>query len=285
MAQYALGIEGTTYAVDAEKGEKYWCIECGAPVKIRVGKYLPYFYHPSASPQCHLYSKSEDHLLLQLQLQKFLPQGELEIETSFLKINRIADLSWARQKIVFEIQCSPLELGEAQSRILNYREIGYDVIWLLDDRIFNRRFIRPAEAWIRKRGAYYVKFRRDQAFSLYYDQFDIAIGSKRLKKSPPLKLDLSSPRKAPINGWPSKLPSCIKMRIPESRRYFRGDLLDRTIRSSHSPHYAFPITRWRFLEKEALRNHSFSFKKLFYNYIGRPYERLLLFLIKKIDTP
>src|SRR5438128_1692203 len=129
MAHYAYDIDDLIYSADAEPGKVYWCLDCYGPVKRRRGKgYFPHFYHISPSPRCRLYSKTEDHLLAQLQLQKKFPQGILQIERPFLTINRVADICWEKEKIVFEIQCSLIKPLEAEERIRDYRALGYEVV-------------------------------------------------------------------------------------------------------------------------------------------------------------
>ena len=138
MALYASDGKDYVFAGDAVVGTSYRCLECHSPVKVRRGRHrLPHFYHLHQSRRCHLHSKSEDHLLLQLQLQKLLAPEKLEIEHPFLEIHRIADLIWEKEKLIFEIQCSSLEAEEAEQRIIDYRKVGFETIWLLDDRIFN----------------------------------------------------------------------------------------------------------------------------------------------------
>ncbi len=154
MALYALDGDKFLYALDAKPRELYQCVECLCPVKLKQGRQRnPHFYHIKKSPRCRLYGKSETHLLLQLQLQKLLSCEETEMERPFPSIRRIADVFWEKEKIVFEIQCSSISLEEVSARVLDYGKLGYTVVWLMDDRIFNQRFIRPAEAFLRDRFA------------------------------------------------------------------------------------------------------------------------------------
>src|SRR5690348_8116797 len=107
MALYASDGDDYIFAADAAPGGSYRCLDCLAPVKARRGaNRIPHFYHLQRSPRCHLYSKSEDHLILQLQLQKLLNCDTAQIERPFFPIHRIADILWDKEKIAFEIQCS-----------------------------------------------------------------------------------------------------------------------------------------------------------------------------------
>ncbi len=273
MALYATNGEDCIFAADADPAASFRCLECRSPVKVRRGvSRMPHFYHLQKSSRCHLYSKSEDHLLLQLQVQKLFLPDRVEIERPFLSIHRIADLLWEKEKIVFEIQCSKLDLFEAQKRIVDYRKAGYEVVWLLDDRIFNKALIRPAEEFLRSGSAYFFSFERT-GFSHFYDQLEIVIDRKRCKKGHPLRVELSKPQRKPTLEWPPSLPSQIQERIASSERYFRGDLLHRAIQSAVDPPTALTLAKWRAAEIElrASNRPARLLSVFFKTCIARPY--------------
>src|SRR5262249_26072126 len=110
MALYALDDDSNLiFAPDATEFRRYRCLECRGLVQKRVSQERrTHFCHLRNTPQCRLHSKSIDHLILQTSLQERI-QG-LEMERPFPSILRIADLCWEAQKIVFEIQCSPITL-------------------------------------------------------------------------------------------------------------------------------------------------------------------------------
>lgn len=282
MALFAWDQEGLIDAWDAERGGRYWCLECGAPVKVRRGKYrFPHFYHLQISRRCHLYSKSEDHLLLQLQLQRHLPDGETAIERPFLEINRVADLAWEKKKIIFEIQCSSLLLPEAEARTREYKTAGYQVVWLLDDRIFNKRQLRPAEAFLRTHSAYFFSFRRHGS-SLYYDQFEILINQRRLKKGG--RLFINPRRVLPLSTPPSfDLPRQIFNRLSKCSYFFHGDLLYRAVCSPTHLFFAISLQNWRALEIHFAKMHQkpSKIKKFWHHYLRNPYLQLLDALLEK----
>lgn len=283
MALYATNGEECVFAADADPKASFHCLECRSPVKARRGAgRMPHFYHLQKSSRCHLYSKSEDHLLLQLQVQKLFLPDLIEIERPFLSIHRIADLIWEKEKTVFEIQCSRLDLLEAQKRIVDYRKAGYEVVWLLDDRIFNKALIRPAEEFLRSQSAYFFSFERT-GFSHVYDQLEIVIGKKRRKKGRPLTVELSKPQSKPNLEWPPNLPSQIQERIANSKRYFRGDLLHRAVRSAIDPSTALALAKWR-AEELALRSEGRTERLLsifFKRYIAHPYLAGLEWLLNR----
>jgi Competence protein CoiA-like family len=285
MALYASDEDGYIFAADAEPGGSYRCLECSAPVKVRRGRdRTPHFYHLQSAPRCHLYSKSEDHLILQLQLQKALGCETAQIERPFFTVHRIADLLWEKEKIAFEIQCSSLETSEAKTRIIDYGKMGYQVVWLLDDRIFNRRSVRAAEEFLRGQTCYFFSFQRIGSY--FYDQMEIIIESKRLKKGFPLKVDITKPCAKPFLEWPVDLPCRIQERISRSDRYFRGDLIYRAIQAAARPAIAWHFERWRTLEieLEKSRRPPSLISKLFKRFIAYPYIRFIEWLIDQVNN-
>lgn len=220
MALYALDEESNLiFATNANSSRKYRCLECRGLVQKRSGLHKrAHFCHLGRSPQCRLHSKSIDHLVLQTRLKESIP--ELEIERPFPAILRIADLAWERQKIVFEIQCSLILPVETEKRRKDYAQEGYHLVWLLDDRLFNKKKLRIAEDLLRKKAGYFISFGK----ALVYDQFEVIDEGTRLSKGPPLITDLSEPLRLP-----SILPPLQQLK--ERSALFRGDLLDRSLQS------------------------------------------------------
>ncbi len=146
MALYALDEARLVYAAEAKEKKIYRCAGCKSPVQVRKGPFrVPHYYHLGKSPTCRLYSKSEDHMLAQLFIQAMLPPGEAFIEYPFLEVNRVADVLWKPAKIIFEIQCSLMSPHEAQSRIHDYEKLGYKIVWILDDHLYNRKMLKPSD--------------------------------------------------------------------------------------------------------------------------------------------
>jgi competence protein CoiA len=273
MPLYASDGKDYVYASDALQGGSYRCIECRLPVKVRRGKSrIPHFYHLKTSPSCRLYSKSEDHLLVQLQIQKLLLPEKIQIEIPFLSVHRIADLLWEREKIVFEIQCSSIYTKEAEARIIDYRKMGYEVIWLLDDRLFNRKLVRPAEKFLRTQSCYFFYFRRN-GLSFFYDQLEIILDTNRIKKSKALGIYLRRPHGRPSVEWPPFLPNQLLRRISNTLKYFEGDLIHRSLQAALSPWMTLNLQNWKRWEKEMalLEGKMAAVKKIFTEKILRPY--------------
>lgn len=236
MPLYALDEEGRIVSAHgADPFRHYRCLECKAALHQRAGRERrSHFYHTQAVPQCRLYSQSIDHLVLQAALQGQNPA--LQAERPFEKILRIADLCWEEKKIVFEIQCSPIRPSEAGQRVRDYAGEGYELIWLLDDRLYNRRQLRLSEALMRLPAGYYFSLRRQTV----YDQFEVVKDKARLSKGPPLPVDLAHPAPAPA----PRPPMTRQLNVRTSSHYFPGDLFDRSLR--------YPVYLQRLQEQEEM---------------------------------
>lgn len=187
--------------------------------------HLAHFYHLKAAPSCKFYSKSENHLIAQLELEKKFPKGEVLLEKPFAQINRIADACWEKEKIIFEIQCSMISEKEAEMRLADYRSIGYEVVFLLDDNCFNRWILRPAEKFLRQRGAYFLLTRG----GIVYDQFELFFENKRVKRGQALLIDLQRPFFSKSQRLDEALfPKQLIER--KAKRYFCKDALDFSLR-------------------------------------------------------
>lgn len=291
MALYACDDDDLIFAPEAKRGKTYWCLECFCPVKVRRGKdRFAHFYHLQSSPRCRLYSKSEDHLRAQIQLQKLFPAEALQIERPFVDINRVADLCWEKGKIVFEIQCSPLDPKEAEARIRDYKLMGYEAVWLLDDRRYNRRVLRPAEEFLRQQACYYVDIKPGLT-SDYYDQFEIFGRGKRLKKGRKLAVDLQ--RLSVLSGSYKDfqhLPRQVQIQLANRNNYFFGDRISRAIQAERNPFFALAMENWRALEKQfeillSQENRKPSIWKQWLRlHFGRPYLTVLDKLLRKVSS-
>lgn len=140
---------------DAKTAHNYLCIECGEPVRARCGTHRQHhFYHLHPQGVCKLKGKSVEHILIQQLLQHNL-DASCEQEVPFKEINRIADVVWFSQKIVLEVQCSPITKEEVAARIRDYESVGFKVIWILYDATFNQFKTSAAEAFLEHHTHYF----------------------------------------------------------------------------------------------------------------------------------
>ncbi len=247
MPLYALNFEQLISADEARNRGNYRCIECKGPLQVRQGRRRRHFYHIKTTPSCRLYSKSEDHLLLQLQIQSLFAKGEISLERPFFPIGRLADACWDRHKLIFEIQCSLITQKESQERIKDYASMGYQVVWLLDDRLFNRKHLRAAELFLRENTCYYLHYQR-AIHSLFYDQFELIRESTRLKKGPRAAIHLTHPRHMPSSLPENSLPRQVLQRKENWPLFFEGDIVHKALLSQTSRPLAVSMQNWIFLE-------------------------------------
>lgn len=181
------------FAIRAMKRVDYFCPECKGTLRLREGDMRrPHFYHVVSKTSCRQNGKSEAHLQTQLYFQKHLPEGEVFLEKRFQEIRRIADVAWINQKIVFEIQYSPLSRQEALSRIYDYQSIGYQTVFILSDIAFNKERVSPLEGALQGRKYYFTTIDRNARGGIF-DQYHLIEHGIRTKKHSRLSVDLSRP--------------------------------------------------------------------------------------------
>jgi len=250
MQLYALDRDGEpVLAARADRREQYFCMECACPLGLRQGEARrPHFYHFRASEKCRLSAKGMIHLNLQQYLCDLLPEAKME--QRFKKIGRIADVAWLPKKLIYEIQCSPISAEEVLGRIADYRSIGFEVVWILHDKKYNRYRQTPAENALKENTHYFTNFDRASQ-GIVYDQYEIVQKGRRALKLSPLPVDLSRPA-AVMGNEAAELP-LIKQRSMHWRVQFAGDLLDRAGDSKY-------LEKARHFERKQQR--AFSFKHL-----------------------
>ena len=198
MQLYAFDGNSLILASFAEKQKNYRCPECANLLRVRKGtRRQVHFYHLQAPLHCRLGKKTLTHLEIQLYIQSLLPKGESFLEHRFKEIGRIADLYWEPQKIVFEVQCSPISAEEAIARSQDYRSLGIEPVWILYDKRYNKRFCPPAEIVLRAGACYFTDGKEN-----IYDQIDTLLGNKRIQKGPRLFIDLPLPKRNPVLHFP-----------------------------------------------------------------------------------
>lgn len=168
------------------------------------------------------------HQIVQLAIKKALTPQEVWIEKSFSPIHRVADVVWPAQKIIFEIQYSPISIHEVQTRNHDYQKMGYDVIWILHEHTFNRSYLTPVERFLRSQTHYFTNINA-LGHGEIYDQYAYIRRGRRVKKTPryPIMLSQLSHLKQ------------IPRHFPQERRKwkysFAGDLFHQTYQTVKPP--------------------------------------------------
>ena len=225
MQIYALDHNSlSVHARGAKRGTGYTCPECSQEVRIRGGvSRQPHFYHLSAT-SCIMQGKSLIHLQIQYALQKMLSPEQILLEHRFPQIGRVADVVWPAQKLVFEVQISPISAPEVLARNRDYSKEGYQVVWILHDRRFNRPRITGAERALRYSPHYFTNI---NAFGkgFFYDQHAHFHFKRRKARSP--RFPIHFKQVLPVN--PKQLPG----HFPDTRKQwpisFKGDLFQQKV--------------------------------------------------------
>lgn len=175
----------------ATKKTDYQCLECKQIVRLRGGPQRQrHFFHLEPTPFCRQHQKGPVHLQLQMYLLQRLPLGDCQLECSFPSINRIADVAWSSQKIIFEIQCSPITPEEVLARNRDYQKLGWQVVWILHDQRYNQMRLSAAE-WALRSSPHFFSNMNHLGEGIIYDQFDICDKGIRLRRLPALPVNLT----------------------------------------------------------------------------------------------
>jgi competence protein CoiA len=277
MNLYALDDTTPISAAKAGKGKNYLCPECRSSVRVRSGpSRQTHFYHLARPKQCRQHQKSLEHLQLQHHLLEAI--GDANLENPFPEIGRIADVAWHQRKIIFEIQCSPIDVKEAQERNRDYKSLGYEVIWILHDKKFNRNSVSAAEAFLRSSGCYFSNMNKIGE-GIIYDQFEIIKRGRRLIKGPPLQVAIAKIAPIPEALPPDiSLPEALLHRLRSWKWRAENDLLFRVIKEEKLSEAVRQMLAFekKFFQKPQVNR--LPFKIL----LASSYRALLDFLLKRL---
>lgn len=211
------------FAHHALKHHDYFCLECRGVIRLRSGLHRQkHFYHLRPSADCRQNGKSMEHLQAQRHIRDIYGE-ECSLEHPFPEIGRIADCVCHHQKIVFEIQCSPIRQEEVAQRNADYASAGYRVVWILHDKRFNQRRLSAAEHWLQDHPHYFTNINTDGEGHIY-DQFDFAMRGMRTYKLPPVTIDIGQLCTEHVN-----VVEPLKSRANAWKMSFQGDWLQRSL--------------------------------------------------------
>lgn len=214
-----------TFVDNALRHQNYHCMECGGIVRVRGGFHRrDHFYHLGQDLPCRQSAKSIEHIQVQCYLQKNLV-GEVLLEKRFESISRIADVVWEDEKIIFEVQCSPILAAEVAARQRDYASCGYQVVWILHTQTFSQRRLTAAEHFLQHHPHYFTAMNA-VGEGLIFDQYSFIQKGRRTKTVGPYTPSLTVCRyKKGI-----AVPSYLKKRVAKWGCYFEGDLVDLAFR-------------------------------------------------------
>lgn len=183
------------------------------------------------------------HTRIQLELQKLLGSENVVLEQRFPQIKRIADLVWTFEKLIFEVQVSPISAEEIAARNRDYSTLGYQVVWILYDTQFNGPKLTPSEIALRRHPHYFAHL-TPSGQVLFYDQVAYIRRKRRVSRSKRYSIDLSSPKVG------MQLPRHFPLERKSWPLFFSGDLAHQSFQGV----YLKPKRDWFFLLR-GLKNH------------------------------
>jgi hypothetical protein len=131
------------------------------------------------------------HKAVQEVVLSHIPSGEGFLEQPLP--GHFADVAWLKMGLIFEIQCSSIRVQEVEKRIKDYNSFGYQVVWILHQKLFNQRFLSPSELYLREKGiCYFTNITIDKQ-GIIYDQFEKIQGLTRTYRSSPFPVDVGKP--------------------------------------------------------------------------------------------
>ena len=106
----------------------------------------------------------------------------------------------------------------------DYESLGYDVIWILDDKKFNKRYLNKAEVIMRSRGGQYVSLSKHRC--MFYDQVEQCRNRKQAQKTEPFKINIGSPYLRIQACHTKTIPKPLQAQWSHARHIFPGSVLD-----------------------------------------------------------
>lgn len=200
---------------------KHFCRECHKEVRVRSGPFIRHhFFHLKSGTPCRLRERSPTHLEIQEKFLRLLPAGEVVLEKRFHAVNRIADVVWDAEKLIFEIQVSFITAAEVEARSKVYRSLGYEIVWILHETRFNNYRVTAAEHVLLDQPHYYTNINA-QGEGHFYDQFSYHLGGKRAARlfRRPIKVA------CPLRTFTlPHLPPTVKQHRQNWKISFQGDI-------------------------------------------------------------
>ncbi len=283
MQLYAFDQNGQLISArQALRQTNYQCLECQEIVRLRGGPQRQrHFYHLDPTPFCRQHQKGPIHLQLQSYFLQHLPLGDCKLECSFPSIQRIADVAWPTQKIIFEIQYSPITAEEVLARNRDYQRLGWRVIWILHDHRYNQMRLSAAEIALRSSPHFFSNM-NSLGSGIIYDQFDICEKGLRQQRLPPLPIDIREIPQAYSSENRSYLLVLLNQRAQDWNLSFTGDLLHLFWTSPDCDYLnqALKLEKAFYASSQPFAWHHLPFK--LWRGIATPYQILFRFLLERM---
>lgn len=221
MQLYAQDAAGKRIFVrDAKRGQDYFCLECEARVRARSGANLrAHFFHSRLQRSCRQAGKSASHIAVQRLIREQIGQERTIEEMRFGEIGRVADVAWPEKKWLFEVQCSPISALEVEERMRDYARLGYQVIWILHDKTFNRRLLAAAELFLQSKTHYFT-----DGLSIY-DECQLIWQHQRAVRSCRAIVNLETMSEIQFQTLHSAIPKALQQRLVSWTHFADADHL------------------------------------------------------------
>lgn len=214
----------TVLSIYAQKGKNYTCPLCGSTLRLRGGRYTElHFFHINPKSSCKNAIKSAIHLQVQLRLKKIFSDALLEYY--FPEITRFADVVIPSKKLIFEVQCSPISLFEVRARQAAYAKTGFQLIWILHEKTFNKRQLSDSELYLRQHPSYFTNI-TSQGHGYIFDQFELTANVKRFYIGKKCPVDFRQTYYFKENIL-KDVPQALCTRIRSWPLFFKNDLIYR----------------------------------------------------------
>lgn len=120
--------------------EEYTCPACGGQLRLRQGSSVRTHFAHKSLKGCDYSSEKEspEHLANKEFLYHWLKKETgVQLEYPLPDLKQIADL-FVNHNLALEVQCSPLPQKLLKERSEGYRSQGYQVLWLLGEKLWLR---------------------------------------------------------------------------------------------------------------------------------------------------
>lgn len=287
MQLYALDENNLISSIKAAKQCNYACLECGGIVRLRGGPQRhPHFYHVATTQKCRLNGKTLMHLHVQTYIQKLLPHKDCALEYRFPAINRIADVVWLSEKIIFEIQCSAISAEELQSRQEDYASQGFQVIWIFHDKRYNKEKLTAAEISIKNHPHYFTDM-DENGKGVIYDQLAYLVNDVNhiIVTKCPIKVASIRKINAPLTSDRNNcIPQALISRGKQWTVSFAGDLIDLCFFANPTIEVLLQLEcsceaerAWETMKKRSAKDYVYS---LWRRFVVKPYHLVFRVLLE-----
>ena len=118
--------------------QSFTCPVCLSALRLKKGQIMrPHFAHVSRK-NCPFFQENEsaEHLSLKAALyQSLVADASVQVEVFLPEMKQLADLL-VNEELAIEVQCSRLSQKRLRERSQSYRQNGYQVLWLLGEKLW-----------------------------------------------------------------------------------------------------------------------------------------------------